>query len=99
MAKVKRSPRHLGVLAGNTPEQSHASWMSLKASEGWIYGLVKNPEKKEHPCMVEYGQLPLPQQLKDEIYITVVRAVLKAHGAWSEACPPASSQDAVTEGA
>lgn len=69
-----------GVLRGNTPEQSHESWLAHKRAEGWVYGPVKDPAKKEHPCMVPYAELPPEQRAKDSIFVGVVRAMLKAFG-------------------
>ena len=57
------------------PEESHISWMNQKLEEGWKYGPVKNPEAKEHPCIVPFDQLPLEQQAKDHIFRGVVHAV------------------------
>ena len=34
------------------PSDSHDSWLSTKKADGWKYGPVKDPEKKEHPCYV-----------------------------------------------
>ena len=58
-----------------TPEDSHANWLKLKESEGWKYGPVKDPERKEHPCMVSYEKLPQSQKLKDLLFLAVSRAV------------------------
>jgi hypothetical protein len=69
-----------GALAGNTPEQSHEGWLEEKKATGWKYGPVKNPDKKEHPCMVPYGELPPEQQTKDHLYLTSVRAMATALG-------------------
>ncbi len=55
------------------PEDSHEGWMSQKAAEGWVYGEVKDPEAKTHPCMVPYDQLPEGQRAKDSIFLSVVR--------------------------
>lgn len=60
-------------LANETsPEQSHENWMREKATAGWVYGDVKDPEKKEHPCMIPYDQLPLEQRTKDYLFKAVV---------------------------
>lgn len=67
-----------GALAGNTPEQSHAGWLALKIVEGWVWGPVKDPEKKKHPCMRPYAELPPDQRAKDALYLAVVRATAKA---------------------
>lgn len=73
-----------GALKGATPEQSHESWLAEKAATGWKYGLVKDPEKKEHPCFVPYTKLPELQRKKDELFVLTVRAVAAALGACSE---------------
>lgn len=58
------------------PEASHESWMSQKEREGWIYGEVKDPDKKEHPCMVPFEKLPPEQQAKDFIFRNIVHAMV-----------------------
>lgn len=57
------------------PEASHESWLSEKAATGWKFGPVKDPEKKEHPCMVPFTELPKEQQAKDFIFRAVVHAL------------------------
>ncbi len=52
-------------------DASHNSWMEEKIREGWVYGPIKDAEKKEHPCMVPFEQLPLEQQLKDALFRSV----------------------------
>jgi hypothetical protein len=56
------------------PEASHISWYNEKQKDGWVWGPVKNPDKKEHPCMMPFNQLPLDQQLKDRLFRHVVMA-------------------------
>ena len=69
-----------GALAGNTPEQSHESWLAEKQADGWTLGPEKDPRRKEHPCMVPYTELPPHQRAKDDIFLAVARAVSKALG-------------------
>jgi hypothetical protein len=57
------------------PEASHNAWMKEKQETGWKYGPVKNPEAKEHPCMVPFEQLPPEQQAKDVLFRNVVHAL------------------------
>lgn len=57
---------------GTTPEQTHEAWMQEKKEAGWSYGSMKNPDKKEHPCMVPFDQLPLEQKIKDVLFAGVV---------------------------
>ena len=57
---------------GSRPEDSHKCWLQVKLADGWKYGAVKDPSRKEHPCCVPYGDLPPEQQLKDFLFLNVV---------------------------
>jgi hypothetical protein len=59
---------------GASPSLSHEEWLKTKKAEGWKYGPVKDPEKKEHPCCVSYDLLPLEQRIKDILFISIVSA-------------------------
>lgn len=58
-----------------TPEDSHNSWMALKEAEGWVFGEHKDPEKKTHPCMRPYRELPRDQRTKDYLFRAIVHAM------------------------
>lgn len=64
-----------GVLGGNTPEQSHQSWTDFKVENGWTLGPVKDEDKKEHPLLVPYDELPESQQVKDALFVAIVNAL------------------------
>jgi hypothetical protein len=53
-------------------EDLHANWVKDKTADGFVFGEVKDLEKKTHPCMVPYEQLPLEQRVKDHLFATVV---------------------------
>lgn len=57
------------------PSASHDSWLKEKASDGWKYGAIKNPETKEHPCFVPYDELPVEQRAKDYIFGAICKAL------------------------
>ena len=68
---------HFAALAAGdqpSPSASHESWMEQKRVEGWKYGPVKDSAKKEHPCFVPYGDLPLDQRRKDYIFAAICEA-------------------------
>ena len=58
------------------PSASHESWLKQKEADGWRYGVVKNADKKEHPCDVPYDQLPVEQKAKDYIFGAIVRVMM-----------------------
>jgi hypothetical protein len=60
-----------------SPEQSHQLWWDHKIKEGWVYGEVKDPEKKTHPCMVPYEDLPPFQRTKDHLFKAVIDSFIK----------------------
>ena len=79
----QRDSAILGVkLHTHNPEASaatsHESWMAQKVAEGWVYGPEKNPELKQHHCIVSFDALPVAQQAKDFIFRGVVHALASA---------------------
>lgn len=48
-----------------TPEENHNNWMKAKTAQGWVYGEVKDFEKKTHPDLVPFEDLPEVEQRKD----------------------------------
>jgi hypothetical protein len=58
-----------------TAAASHENWLKDKAADGWKYGPVKDPEKKEHPCFCPFDQLPIEQQKKDKLFKAIVDAL------------------------
>ena len=57
-----------------TPRQSHDNWMKEKIEDGWVYGPLKDPNKKTHPCLVPYYDLPFEQRITDYIFKNIVDA-------------------------
>ncbi len=57
------------------PSAQHVAWLKDKYADGWKYGEVKDPEKKEHPCCMPYEELPESQRVKDALFVGVVRAL------------------------
>ena len=62
---------------GSSPSDSHESWLDEKTRDGWKYGPVKDPEKKEHPCFVPYDELPESQQIKDYLFSGIIDSLSK----------------------
>lgn len=56
-----------------TPEHSHINWLAEKIENGWVYGPEKDIEKKEHPCILPYEDLPEEQRIKDHLFLAVTR--------------------------
>jgi hypothetical protein len=69
-----------GVLEGNGPEQSHASWLAEKLEKGWRWGPKKDNEAKLHPCMVAWSELPKEQREKDHLFCSAVCCMAAALG-------------------
>lgn len=63
------------ALDGITPEQQHVAWCQDKVAAGWVYGPVKDAERKTHHCLVPYAELPPEQQAKDAVFVAIVRAL------------------------
>jgi|ERR1044072_3709428 hypothetical protein len=56
----------------------HDAWAKDKLADGWVYGEVKDPITKTHPCLVTYDQLPEEQRRKDALFQAVVDTFMPA---------------------
>lgn len=59
-------------------QASHENWMRQKVEDGWVWGPVKDPEAKTHPCVLPFHQLPVAQQVKDRLFRQTVHAAFPA---------------------
>lgn len=57
LANVKL-PDKLNELAEQIAKNVHEVWSQNRMNEGWTYGPVRDDEKKTHPCLVAYEDLP-----------------------------------------
>ena len=55
-----------------TPEEAHTNWMKAYLELGWTYGPVRDPNKKTHPDLVPYKDLPQAEKDKDAIFLSYV---------------------------
>ena len=67
---------HIENAATAKAEDSHVSWLKQKEEEGWVYGEEKDAEKKTHPCMVPFEELPQEQKVKDYIFRGIVHSFM-----------------------
>jgi hypothetical protein len=63
------------ALDGASPAQLHALWCEEKWNTGWTFGPEKDPERRTHPCLVPYDQLPADQLVKDHLFSAIVTAL------------------------
>lgn len=68
----------INVINGASPEKTHEVWLIEKLNAGWKYGPVKDPDKKEHPCIIPYYQLPPEQKAKDFLFSETVKVMSAA---------------------
>ncbi len=51
-------PEELVELTEKIAENVHDVWSRERMAQGWTYGSERNDEKKTHPCLLPYAQLP-----------------------------------------
>ena len=65
----------------NNPDAPHSAqhdqWMDQKKADGWVFGPVKDADKKTHPMMKPYEELPDFEKRKDALFKAVVSALLE----------------------
>ncbi|XP_034148455.1 ryanodine receptor 2 isoform X4 [Esox lucius] len=51
-------PPHLEKIREKLAENIHELWVMNKIDLGWTYGAVRDDNKRQHPCLVEFSKLP-----------------------------------------
>jgi hypothetical protein len=71
-------PAELEPLIEQMAKNVHDVWAQSRISDGWSYGPERNDERKEHPCLVEYEQLPDSERAYDRnTAIGTLKLILK----------------------
>lgn len=63
------------LTTGAGPEASHENWVRFKLLHGWRWGPVKDEERKRHPLLVSYADLPAEQRAKEALFHAIVGAL------------------------
>jgi ryanodine receptor 2 len=51
-------PAELDELVEKLARNVHDVWAKSRINEGWTYGEQRNDSLKQHPCLVDYDELP-----------------------------------------
>ena len=51
-------PEDIMNLCEKLAENTHEVWSKTRMDDGWTYGPERNDAKKQHPCLIPYGELP-----------------------------------------
>jgi hypothetical protein len=71
---VELSPE-ITALLERLAEHNHDVWARRRIAEGWTHGSRRDDERKEHPCLVPYAELPESEREYDR---QTAREVLQA---------------------
>ncbi len=59
-------------------ENTHKVWASERIKEGWIYGEKRDDDKKTHPCLLPYDEIPESEKDYDRtISLNIVKLMIK----------------------
>lgn len=51
-------PDELNQLVKQLARNVHENWAAGRISDGWTYGPERDDTLKQHPCLVDYDELP-----------------------------------------
>ena len=55
-----------------TPEEAHNSWNEAYLKMGWVWGEKRDTDKKTHPDLLAFYDLPQDERDKDAIFLALV---------------------------
>jgi len=71
-------PKDLELLIEQMAKNVHETWAESRISQGWTYGEQRDDEKKTHPCLVPYEELPEEEKEYDRnTAISTLKFIMK----------------------
>lgn len=71
-------PKEMEQLVEEMSKNVHDVWAETRISQGWKYGKKRDDEKKTHPCLVPYDELPEEEKEYDRnTSIETLKLILK----------------------
>lgn len=71
-------PSELIPLTEQMARNVHEVWARTRFGQGWTYGPVRDDERKQHPCLVPYEDLPESEKVYDRnTAMETLRLILK----------------------
>lgn len=61
-------------------EHNHEVWATQRIKDGWIYGDQRDDDRKTHPCLVPYDDLPETEKEYDRLTAIGVLKVIISLG-------------------
>ena len=75
--ETAKIPKRLRELIEQLAEVNHDAWARQRLDDGWTLGPARNDERKEHPCLIPYDQLPDSEKEYDRRVASAnIRAIL-----------------------
>lgn len=65
---------------GSSDSLHHDQWMQKKIEDGWVWGPVKDGDKKTHPMLVAFEDLPIFERKKDALVKALVLELYRQEG-------------------
>lgn len=81
-------------LAELLAKNAHDIWAQERLSQGWTYGPSRRDDRKEHPCLVPYEELPESEKVYDR---RTAMETLKAVCALGYRVSPEPKEEKVSE--
>ena len=63
--------KQMGPDRSGSPAMLHKDWVVAYEKMGWVYGPVRDTEKKTHPDMVPYNDLGQLERDKDAVFVAL----------------------------
>jgi ryanodine receptor 2 len=73
-------PPHLEDMIEKLAANVHENWALLRVAEGWKFGAERNDQRKQHPCLIPYDQLPETEKHYDRQTVLATIKTLIALG-------------------
>lgn len=63
--------------AVTTPAEHHEHWYDTMRARGYTWGAEKDHERKTHPALLHWGELPELYRTKARMFVVIVQGLLE----------------------
>lgn len=62
-------PAELAPLVERLAANAHDVWAQTRLDQGWVWGPVRDDDRKHHPCLVAFEALPESEKEVDRVMV------------------------------
>lgn len=74
--EIEIGVRDIATRKAKVPADLHVTWRDAMRRDGWDFGLVRDAERRTHPAICAFDELPVMEQAKYQLFFTMTQTLV-----------------------